>query len=162
MSSKLPIVRQVAWLSIIPQFAIMALFYFALQLAFTPDTALLAAASIYLLLSLFLRYTIAHHHRKGFALFKKGQYEEAIKHFHNSYDYFTKNQWVDQWRFITMFSSSRMSYREVALLNIGFCYSQIGDGKNAKKYYEETLKYFPDSKMAQTALQALTSMEKKD
>ncbi|WP_144803871.1 tetratricopeptide repeat protein [Maribacter sp. MAR_2009_72] len=52
-----------------------------------------------------------------------------------------------------------MSYREMALANIGYCYSQIGDGKKAKEYYERTLKEFPGSGLAKSALNMMNSVE---
>ncbi|PHQ61052.1 MAG: hypothetical protein COC08_06375 [Maribacter sp.] len=53
-----------------------------------------------------------------------------------------------------------MSYREMALANIGFCYSQIGDGIKSKEYYERTLKEFPESGLAKSALKMMSAMEK--
>ena len=55
-----------------------------------------------------------------------------------------------------------MSYKEMALNNIGFCYSQIGQGKVSKEYYERTLKEFPDSGIAKVALRLLNSMSNEE
>ncbi|RYZ22546.1 MAG: hypothetical protein EOO10_21625 [Chitinophagaceae bacterium] len=52
-----------------------------------------------------------------------------------------------------------MSYREMALCNVAFCYSQIGEGKMAIDWYTRTLKEFPESGLAQTALRMLYSSE---
>ncbi|WP_169311414.1 tol-pal system YbgF family protein [Cellulophaga algicola] len=48
----------------------------------------------------------------------------------------------------------------MTLANIGFCYSQIGDGIQSKTYYERTLKEFPESELARAALKMIASVEK--
>ena len=56
-------------------------------------------------------------------------------------------------------SASAMSYREMALCNIAFCYSQIGKGMKAIEYYQRVLKEFPNSGLAQSALRMIESGE---
>lgn len=51
-----------------------------------------------------------------------------------------------------MLSSSRISYTEMALANIAFCYGQLGEGAKSKEYYENILKEFPDSQIAIVSL----------
>ena len=59
-------------------------------------------------------------------------------------------------------SPSAASYREMALANIGFCYSQIGDGDEARQYYTECIQRFPESGLATTALRMMdTGMRSK-
>lgn len=87
------------------------------------------------------------------------KFEEAILDFEKSYTFFKKYGWIDKYRFITLLSSSKMSYREMALANIGFCYSQIGNGIKSKEYYERTLAEFPESGLAKSALKMINSME---
>ena len=45
---------------------------------------------------------------------------EAINEFQKSYDFFEKNQWVDKYRYLTLLTASKSSYREMALNNIAF------------------------------------------
>ncbi len=85
---------------------------------------------------------------------------EAGAEFKLSYDFFTRHPWIDDWRFITLLSSSRVSYREMALLNMAFCHAQEGDGVKAKEFYQRTLKEFPDSGMAKASLRMIESAEK--
>jgi hypothetical protein len=40
----------------------------------------------------------------------------------------------------------------MALVNMAFCYSQLGDGLKSKELYEKTLIEYPDSQIAKTAL----------
>ena len=93
-------------------------------------------------------------------LVKKHEYAGAIQFFEASYRFFTDNSWIDKYRYITLLSSSAMDYREMALCNIAFCYSQIGEGPKARAYYQQVLKTYPDNGLAQTALRMMESVEK--
>lgn len=89
------------------------------------------------------------------------KFEEAIPDFEKGYAFFKKYEWIDKYRFITLLSASKMSYREMAIANIGFCYFQIGDGTKSKDYYERKLKEFPESGLAKSALKMISAIEKK-
>lgn len=154
MASSQPIIRQIAWMSLLPQMVLMSFMCLAAY-AITPDNFLISGVLAYLLLSFCLRNIIALHQRAGIRLFKRQQYKEAIPLFEKSYDFFSRNRWIDDWRFITLLSSSRISYREMALLNIAFCNTQIGDGIAARKTYEKVLSEFPTSGIAQAALRLM-------
>jgi tetratricopeptide (TPR) repeat protein len=159
MSSKAPIVRQIAWLSVVPQLVIMALIMWLLSIAGVQQAILLGALT-YLALSIILRFGIPKAHRRGISLFKRKQYTEAIPEFERSYDFFSRNRWIDDLRFLVLLSSSRISYREMALLNLAFCQSQAGNGLKAKECYQRTLAEFPDSEMAKASLKMIESAEK--
>ena len=47
----------------------------------------------------------------------------------------------------------------MALVNIAFAYSQIGNGEKAKEYYLRTLDEFPESGMASSALRMIESAQ---
>ncbi|KGK28677.1 hypothetical protein EL45_19520 [Cellulophaga sp. E6(2014)] len=125
-----------------------------------PEKAFLYGAMTYLVISFSLRNLIPRDHRNGIKKNNAEKFEDAIPDFEKSYAFFKKNEWIDKYRFITLLSSSKMSYREMALANIGFCYSQIGDGVKSKEYYERTLKEFPESGLAKSALKMMSAMEK--
>ncbi|MDC7223261.1 MAG: hypothetical protein PQJ60_05925 [Spirochaetales bacterium] len=99
--------------------------------------------------------TISSKHRKGIRLFKQKRFEEAIPYFQESYSYFMKNKWLDKYRYITMLSSSRISYTEMALLNEAFCLCQLEKKAEAIEKYEMVLHFFPESEMAASALKML-------
>lgn len=151
MASKVPIIRQVGWLSIIPQSIILALLVLVFVMLLGAD-AVLPAVLTYLALSFVLRFGIPRAHRRGIKLMRKGMFREAIPYFEESYSFFSRHEWVDKWRYITLLSSSAMSYREMALCNIAFAYGQAGEGLKSKEYYEKALSEFPDSALARTAL----------
>src|SRR4051812_3023465 len=118
--SKTPVVREHAWNSIFPQLAVMGLLIFIYSLRDSGDPILYGALT-YLVISFVLRTFIPKDHRRGMALVKQKRYAEAIPFFKNSYTFFTKNLWIDKYRYLTLFSSSAISYREMALNNIAFC-----------------------------------------
>ncbi len=161
MASGKPVVRQVAWVSMIPQVILMVALMCLFGTFVKPFSAAVNGALIfYLALSISVRYLVPHNHRKGMALFRAGNYAQAVEEFEKSYDFFKRHPWIDRYRFLVLLSSSRISYTEMALLNIAYGYAQSGDGKQAKEYYEKTLMEFPDSGMAKSALQMLEAGKK--
>jgi tetratricopeptide (TPR) repeat protein len=160
MASNVPTVRQTSWISVIPQISFMLILIFIYHKMNFEDPALYGAIT-YLTISMSLRYFVPKSHREGLKLTKEHKFENAIPKFENSYKFFTQNNWIDKYRFITLLSSSKMNYREMALCNIAFCYSQIGNGEKSIEYYKKTLEEFPENGLAQTGLKMLTSIENK-
>jgi len=158
MSSNVPVVRSIAWPSVIVQLIIVALLSCAFFLAKISEPFLCGAIT-YSALAFALRYTFSKHHRAGMKLVKQMKFTEAIPHFEKSVDYFTRNSWVDKYRVIVLFNSGKMSYKEMGLCNLGFCYSQIGNGEMAKKYYTAAITEFPQSGVARVALNMLNSTQ---
>ena len=161
MSSKVPVVRQVAWLSVLPQFAVMGglilMWYFI-----GVERYVFNGALNYLLISIPLRSILTRFHRKGMRKVKRENYADAILDFQKSIEFFTKYSWIDKYRFLFLLSSSRMAYREMAFNNIAFCYGQTGNGEKAIEYYELTLREYPGSGMAKVGLQMLKSVKSSD
>ena len=134
MASKIPVVRQVAWVSLVPQLLLLGLLIFIFELLEIKNASLLGA-SIYLILSFSLRFIVAKDHRKGMRLIRQQKFEEAIPFFDASVEFFNRKAWIDKYRFLTLLSSSKMTYKEMGLCNIAFCYSQSNNGQKAKVYY---------------------------
>jgi len=105
-----------------------------------------------------LRNVFAKDHRHGIRLVRQNKFIEAIPFFERSVNYFTKNKWIDKFRSLTLLSSSKMTYKEMGLCNIAFCYSQSGDGSKAKEYYKQVLKEYPQNGLAIAGLNMLTSV----
>jgi hypothetical protein len=136
MSSKKPIVGQVAWISMIPQLIFMGLLVFIFCLLVRPfEIAVLCGVGTYLVISFSSRRALTHNHKKGISLYKDGKYTEAITEFEKSYEFFSRHSWIDKNRFITLLSSSRISYTEMALNNMAFCYAQSGEAMLSRHYY---------------------------
>ena len=159
MASEIPTIRQTAWISVIPQFLFMGLLLLVFH-QISPKNAVLYGAITYLSISYFLRFFIPKSHRKGLSLYKENQFLEGIDSFQKSYNFFDQNEYLDKYRYLLLLSSSKMGYKEMALNNIAFGYSQIGDGKNAKEYYERLLTEFPNNSIAKAAIKMINSAEK--
>lgn len=160
MASNVPTVKQIAWISLIPQLLFMGLIIYGYHFLELGDPFFYGALT-YLILSFGLRNLVAKDHRQGIKLVKQQQFEMAIPHFENSVTFFTKNNWIDKYRFLTLLSSSKMTYKEMGLCNIAFCYSQTNNGQKAIEYYEQTLKEFPENGLAIAGLKMLNSFGQK-
>lgn len=155
--ANVPVVRQVAWISLIPQVLIYLLIGYIYYLLFPGIDPFFVTTLTYVIVIIVVRNAVAKKHRKGIKLFKQSKFEEAIPLFEDSVAYFTKNTWVDKYRYITLLSSSKMSYREMGLCNIAFCYSQINQGEKAKAYYNLVLREYPENGLAIAALRMLNA-----
>lgn len=140
--------------SLIIQLVIIGLLFFLFQLFVFPDPFLFAALT-YVVLARLLRTLIAKDHRQGIKLVMQKRFNEAIPFFDRSYNYFSRNQWVDKYRFLTLFSATKSSYTQMALDNIAFCYSQLGNGIKAVEYYNKALALNPNDELAQVGLNML-------
>jgi len=158
MASNVPIVRQIAWISLIPQILLLGIFIYVFYLLKTGDPFLLGALTL-LILSFSLKIILTGDHRQGIKSVKQGKFAEAIPFYQKSAAYFSGNAWVDKYRFLTMLSSSKMTYREMGLCNIAFCYSQLGDGAKAREFFEQALKDYPENGIATSALKMLDSAD---
>lgn len=149
----LDLFRQVNWSVFLPHGIFVALLTFLLTLTgLETDLAILAGAVVYLGLSMLLQRLVPFHHRIGFKLLMEKEYLAAAQAFQNSWYFFNKNKWLDEYRSVFMLSATKMSYREMALINRSLCFWQMGDTDKAKISYSEVLKYFPNSKMAKDAI----------
>ena len=159
VSSRAPILHQISWRATIPKLVAGGLaVLIGWQIAGSVQ-GVIVGALVFLAYSYGSRLLIPWHHRRGVALMHRGCYGEAIERFEASYDFFGRHQWLDRFRCVFMMSSSAISYREMALLNIAYAHSQAGDGGAAKEYYERTLAEFPDSSLAQSSLRFIESVE---
>jgi tetratricopeptide (TPR) repeat protein len=156
MSLKLPAIKQTAWLSLIPHLLIISIFMILASIAGVGIPALIGVGG-YIFLSVILKKTLARYHQRGMAYLKAREFEQALRKFQLSYDFFSRYRWVDKWRFIILLSSSRMCFQEMALLNMAYCYGQLGRKDKARELYNRTLTEFPESAMASAAIQVLDS-----
>lgn len=164
MSYRTPVIRQTSWRQSIPQVIILA-GIIGTSVCLLADTisiysSIMLAAGVYLVYSFSSRYLIPRAHRRGSQLIRNHNYGDAIGEFEKSYVFFSRYPWIDPLRSVVLLSSSAVGYREMTLLNIAFCYSQIDQGKKAKEYYEPVLKEFPQSSIAIAALRMIDSAEK--
>lgn len=93
--------------------------------------AALCGSATYLILAYTLRHILQMHHRQGIRFMRLGDFENALNAFQRSYDFFSKHYWIDRFRFITMFTSSAISFRDMALNNMGVCYLRLKQPQKA-------------------------------
>ena len=106
--------------------------------------AVMAGFATYLLLTGLLRLIFLKDHRAGMKLMRKKQYAEAAEAFSRSETYFKKHPNLDKFRFITVFSSSAVPYRQMALNNMGLCYLEAGEAFEALKAFRTLAELNPD------------------
>lgn len=138
------IIKQYNFSLLIPQIAIFTLLAFVLFLLNVPRYLLLSL-SLYFLLSGYLKIMIPKWHRKGLFYLRKGELNGAIFAFEKSYNFFSNHLWIDVYRAFTLLSISRLSYREMALINIIYCYQNLNKMADAEKVHKKLAKEFPDN-----------------
>lgn len=144
MSKKRNIIKRRKSSAYIPQLAIILLIgLFLQQMAVNAFWVLTLA--IYILLSVYLKIIIPRWHVKGLFYVRKGEYEGAVYVFKKSYEFFHKHQWIDNYRALTLFSVSNFAYREMALMNIIFCYERLNNSKMVRMYYSKLKGEFPEN-----------------
>ncbi len=157
---RIPMVRPRSWLATIPKILALTTTVAIGWFATHSSNGVFWGAAVYVIYSFGSRKLIPSAHRRGVRLSQNEQYREAIAAHQESYEFFTRHSWLDRYRAITMMSPSAMSFREMALLNIAFAYSQIGEGEKAKQHYQRALAEFPGSGMANAALLLIESVER--
>ena len=152
MASKVPFVKnEINWMAVIIKLSFLIvlnlLFYFIDKKAFFVE-----AVFVYVMISYSLRILVVpKEHRTGINLIRNEKFEEAIPYFQKCVDFFTKYAWVDKYRVITMFISSKRTFREISLCNEAFCMLQSKRVDEAKKNYEEVLTEYPENTIARSA-----------
>lgn len=106
--------------------------------------ALFMGALTYFTLAWTLRLPLQRHHRKGMKYMRQGNYEAAAKAFESSYTFFTTHSWIDRYRFITMFYSNAVPFRQMALNNLGLCYLYMNEGAKALEVFQKLAEINPD------------------
>lgn len=157
MSQKIiPTDRSITWISLIPQLILMGIILGVFYMLKVKEPFIFVGFT-YLLLSFGLKKVFLKNHTKGITLTKEGKNLEAIASFEQSAKFFGNHVWVDNYRFITLLSASKHLYREMALVNISYCYMALNNKEKAKEYYMRTLQEYPDNEMGKLGLSILNS-----
>ena len=151
-------IRRIAWVSLFPQVGIMLIIFLIFKIMGVTNP-IVPFLLTYTLLSVGLRTLIPRDHREGIDLVGKKQFKAAISKFEDSYRFFEQYKWVDQYRYVTMLNSSAISFQEMALCNIAYCYTQLGDNVHARQYYDRALSEFAESNLATAGLKYLDTIE---
>ncbi len=143
------------WKQVLPQFFALGFICFVIYLLLPADdksAAFSLGAISYLVYSISSRQLIPFYHRKGVRLMMKGNYQASIEQFLSSQAFFEQYPWIDRYRSVVLMSPSIFTYREMALMNIAYAYSQLGEARKSEDYYTQVLNEYPANKAARSAL----------
>ncbi len=160
MSANVPIVRTASWLAVIVIILVWIIFMAIFTFLFQIDGIYIGSILFFILMVL-LQRLIPTSLIKGMKAIKKNDFKTALEFFNKSVDFFTQYDWVDKYRAITLLSAAKMSYREMSLCNMAFCYSQTNEGEKAKDLYEQILKEYPDNGIAYYSLNSINTFSNK-
>ena len=147
-------------ISVLLNFALIALFIFIyFKLGMGSIAAGFCGIWTFFIIGTCLQALVLKNHNTGMMLAKQQQFSTAILFFEKNLDFFTRNKWVDKFRFLTFLNASEVPSKAIELCNIAFCYSQTDNVDKAKEYYERTLNEFPDNGVALTSLRFINSLE---
>src|SRR5438552_17429496 len=158
MQQKMPVVRQVHWVQLIPQAVAIGAVALLIQV-FLPRLGFFRASFIaalaYLVFCRVMRSWLTRDHILGMKAYQAQHFDEAILHFDNSYRFFSAHRKVDAWRSMLFGVASWNPYRTIALLNKAYCCGQTQRGQEAIELYERVLNEGPDWKSAEASLARL-------
>jgi tetratricopeptide (TPR) repeat protein len=138
------------------QLAFVALLVYVLMtFGFPQQDAIFFALIIYFILFYTMRSLVTYNHRMGIRSYRRKQFEDAIEYFRESREFFAEHPKLDRYRFAVVFSVARLSYRELAESNSGFCYIQLRKFDEAENAFRRALEINPDNSLAGQALEAL-------
>jgi tetratricopeptide (TPR) repeat protein len=161
MRSKPPI-RQISWPMVFLELGWLGVLTMGGALLFYDELGIQSfalGAGWFLIHSFGVKALLTQSQRRGMYLTRHGYFEQAIPVYKQSYAFFRKHWWIDRYRALTLLTPSAMSYREMALINIAYCYAQLGEGQQAKSTYERVLAEFPNNRMAKSTLNLINSIE---
>jgi len=147
----MPVIHQIAWISLVIQMIIVGVLI-GLATYLNVPKPILAATIAYLAIAALIRLLLTAHQRRGMHYAREGRLELAIPEFQKSYEFFHRNAWLDEMRYIFLLSTSRVSYREMGLLNLAYCDLWADRGEDAVRTYLRTIEEFPDSGLAWTGI----------
>lgn len=115
------------------------------------------AGVVLLAYSLIARQVVFPHHRRGISALRKKDWQRGIDLFEKSFADLEKNRWKDRLRHVLILSPGSMAYREMAMVNLGFAYAQLGDKQSAVSWYQRCLQDYPGNGLATAALNLLNA-----
>ncbi|KAA9038542.1 tetratricopeptide repeat protein [Ginsengibacter hankyongi] len=156
MASKVPFVKQqINWLSLFPiliTLGALCLFFYQFDQKFF----WLIALFVYYMLRLLCKFLFFPNAIfEGVKRIKQEQFEQAIPFFEETISYYTKNRWIDTFRFFLLLSSAKSSIMESCLCNLAYCYLQTGDIQKAKEIYQNVLFEYPENINAKSMLNTI-------
>lgn len=148
-----------SWLSIIVQSsfcAALACIFYLIGIAFPVSYALF----IPLIFSSSMRVLFLNTQWKGRKLIRLNYFREAIPYFERNILFFKKYSWLDKWRHLLFFNHSKLTYKQIDLLNKAYCLIRIGDKEKALEIFRAMLKKHPNILLLTTIQDIIKYLEK--
>ena len=120
--------------------------------------ALVFAFALYFVYGAAARSFILWRHQRAMKLFRRRNYRDAIPAFEQSERYLAANPWIDRQRWIVLLSASAISYREMALFNIGAAHVHLDHPGPARRAFNHFLDVAPRSPLAPTVRKILSTL----
>ncbi|HEY3489053.1 MAG TPA: hypothetical protein VGK27_02895 [Candidatus Deferrimicrobiaceae bacterium] len=117
--------------------------------------AILVGAAPYVCYSAVVRPLLTRRHRAGIRLLRAGRFDDAVRAFEDSRDYFTRHPALDRYRFLILMSAGAASYRELAMGDIAYAHARAGHRAAAREACEQALAAFPGCAVARFVLETL-------
>ncbi|MBR9923032.1 MAG: hypothetical protein GYB31_19570 [Bacteroidetes bacterium] len=156
MAESTPRIRTISWPAVIMQVLLLALLIKILSwLGLANPFPFVFGPLFFLMFSYGMRYWLAGNHMQGMRAVRNQNFHAALEHFEASVKFFDKNPKADKYRALTMLSASRFCYREMGLINMAYCYGQMGRGEDMVKLYQEVAREYPENEIARTALKMI-------
>lgn len=104
-----------------------------------------------------VRMILCRNHRAGIGLSRDGDFAGALHAFTRSEADWTRLAWLDARRGWLLGSSARWSFHAQALYNQAYCLSQMGHIPQALAVLEETIRRYPDMRLARQLRERLVA-----
>ena len=154
MTQPAPKIRSMNYLYLLCQMLFLLVLHIGFYYSGSDEPALWAAMT-YLVIAFSTRYFVPLDHRKGMRALRQGNYQQALVDFEKSFDFFSKHLWIDRFRMFTVFSVSKLCYREIAMVNKAFTLVCLDRKEEAKALYEACLNEYPKNNVAYYGLKML-------
>ncbi len=156
MASKVPFAKQQTnWLALIPILLVLGILCLCFY-QIDKQNFWLIALFVYMMLRQLTRFLFFPNAIfEGIKLIKNEKFMEAIPFFQETIGYYTKNHWIDEYRFFLLISSAKSSIKESSICNLAYCYLQTGDVKKAKEIYQDVLLEYPENINARSMLNTI-------
>lgn len=105
------------------------------------------ACGVYLIWSMVGRLLLGASMRTGLKQMMYRKHRDAIESLKDSADFFQRNKWIDDLRWIFLLSSAKSGYREMSLVNLTYCHLQLLEHDEAKAYLATAKAEYPESEL---------------
>lgn len=162
MKQSVPVVRQVNFLALLLPLMVIVGGSVGVGLWLRPPLGISAYFIVPLLVLVYVvlaQAILLRHHRNGLRLLRAARPTEALLPLQKALEFYTEHPALDRWRHFLLITASSYSLREVALMNIAYCYSQAGDKEEMIKHYECLLREYPNNVLVQNTLRLIETSQ---